>query len=86
MIQSFKRHSTIKYIQMVKQNIIPPFNKRVWQRNYWEHIIRNEDEYNQISQYIIDNPVKWESDKLNGGNGNIVMEQQLEYGNEIWMI
>jgi len=31
-IQSFKRHSTIEYINMVKQNILPPFDKRVWQR------------------------------------------------------
>ena len=44
-----------------------------WQRNYWEHIIRNKTEYNRITQYIIDNPVIWKNDKLNGGTGNIVM-------------
>ncbi len=33
-VQTFKRYSTIKYIEMVKQNILPPFNKRIWQRNY----------------------------------------------------
>ncbi len=57
-----------------------------WQRNYWEHIIRNENEYNRIAQYIINNPAKWENDKLNGGNGNIVMEPSAEYNYENWMI
>jgi REP-associated tyrosine transposase len=58
-IQSFKRHSTIKYIEMVKSGILPPFHKRIWQRNYWEHIVRNKNEYLRISQYIKNNPHKW---------------------------
>jgi len=37
----------------------------VWQRNYYEHIIRNEDELNQIREYIADNPIKWELDEEN---------------------
>ena len=57
-----------------------------WQPRYWDHIIRNENEYNRISQYIIDNPQKWETDKLNGGNGNIVTEPQTEYNSKIWMV
>ncbi len=31
----------------------------VWQRNYYEHIIRNENELKRIRQYIINNPVNW---------------------------
>ena len=61
-------------------------SKSIWQRNYWEHIIRNENEYNRIAQYIINNPVKWENDKLNGGNRNIVMEPSADYNSENWMI
>ena len=34
----------------------------VWQRNYYEHVIRNEDELNEIRQYILTNPVKWALD------------------------
>lgn len=37
---------------------------KIWQRNYYEHIIRNENDYNRISKYIINNPQKWENDKL----------------------
>jgi putative transposase len=34
----------------------------VWQRNYYEHIIRNEDAYQKISEYIQTNPQRWETD------------------------
>jgi putative transposase len=37
---------------------------KLWQRNYWEHIIRDERAYQTISHYIINNPTKWETDKL----------------------
>ncbi len=35
----------------------------IWQRNYYEHIIRNEQELNKIREYIINNPLKWELDE-----------------------
>jgi putative transposase len=37
----------------------------IWQRNYFEHIIRNEESLNRIRQYIFDNPVRWEFDREN---------------------
>ena len=36
----------------------------VWQRNYYENIIRNENAYQRISQYIINNPQNWDNDSL----------------------
>ena len=36
----------------------------VWQRNYWEHIIRNEQSYQNIANYIINNPMNWTNDKF----------------------
>ena len=36
-----------------------------WQRNYYERIIRNENELNQIRQYILDNPAEWDEDPEN---------------------
>ena len=67
---------------------IPKYNRNhhFFQQNYYDHIIRDENEYNRISQYIINNPVKWGNDNLNGGKGNIVMEPIPEYNSEIWMI
>ncbi len=37
---------------------------KLWQRNYYEHIIRNEQSYHNISAYIINNPAKWKNDKF----------------------
>jgi len=87
----FKSLTTNAYIKMVKQNILPPFDKHIWQRNYWEHIIRNENEYDRITQYIKDNPKKWALDKLNVGADlrvcpNRVREQSAIYNDEAWMI
>lgn len=85
MVGAFKSITTVNYIRHIKTNDWPRFYGKLWQRNYWEHIIRNEFAYNRISQYIINNPLKWENDKLNNGGGNIVMEPSADYGNENWM-
>jgi len=37
----------------------------LWQRNYYEHIIRNDDELNRIREYIVENPAKWAMDREN---------------------
>jgi len=37
----------------------------VWQRNYYEHIIRNDDALNRIRQYIPNNPRRWQLDRQN---------------------
>jgi REP element-mobilizing transposase RayT len=38
---------------------------KIWQRNYYEHIICNENELNSIREYIVNNPLKWEFDREN---------------------
>ena len=40
----------------------------LWQRNYYEHIIRDRDAMDKIRQYIINNPVSWERDQLHPDN------------------
>ncbi|MFH1565568.1 MAG: hypothetical protein ABIC82_07100, partial [bacterium] len=47
-ISWFKRMSTNEYIKNVKQNNWKPFDKRFWQRNYYEHIIMSDKSYNNI--------------------------------------
>jgi len=42
-----------------------------WQRNYYEHIIRNSKDYSQIWQYIETNPANWEDDELFINENNI---------------
>ena len=60
----FKSITTVEYINGVKNNHWKPFIGKLWQRNYWEHIIRNEQSYVTISEYIKNNPVNWNADKL----------------------
>lgn len=64
----FKRMSTTEYIRHVKNDNWPRFDKRIWQRNYYEHIIRNDAELNRIRQYIIENPLKWDMDSEHPNN------------------
>ena len=54
----FKTMTTNEYIANVKNNIFPPFDKKIWQRNYYEHIIRDERDYIETKEYILNNPLK----------------------------
>ncbi|MGB0929229.1 MAG: transposase [Chitinophagales bacterium] len=65
MIGAFQSIVTVEYIRGVKNCGWQRFDKKLWQRNYWEHIIRNEKAYQNISNYIINNPQKWENDRFN---------------------
>ena len=60
----------------------------IWQRNYWEHIVRDESELNRIRQYIHNNPTQWESDRLYGPSmpASRIRETAAEYALETWMI
>ena len=51
----------------INQTFNTPGN-RIWQRNYYEHVIRNEQDLNETSEYIISNPPKWKLDKENPDN------------------
>jgi len=62
-VQWFKTMSTNEYIRGVKNHGWKRFNGKLWQRNYYEHIIRDEESYHQISDYIINNPLKWDTDE-----------------------
>lgn len=64
-VQAFKSLTTNAYIRGVKQSDWPPFAGRLWQRNYYERIVRNDDELNAARKYILDNPMKWGEDVEN---------------------
>ena len=51
--------TTNEYIKGVKNNILPPFDKKLWQKSYYDHIIRNQEDYNEVWEYIENNPQKW---------------------------
>ena len=58
-IGSFKSITTNEYIHGVNDGTWMPFDKRLWQRNYYEHIIRDIFDYNRIVDYIKNNPKSW---------------------------
>jgi putative transposase len=66
-LRSFKSAAT-KRINALRDNPGCP----VWQRNYFEHVIRNEDDLANIRQYIADNPMKWDMDENNPANARML--------------
>jgi hypothetical protein len=64
-IGAYKSVVTVQYIRAVHTRGWPPFRKRLWQRNYYEHVIRNAESLNRIRQYILDNPQHWHEDRYN---------------------
>ena len=69
-LQWYKSITTAKYRQGVKKAGWPPFSGRIWQQNYYEHIVRNERELNAIREYIVHNPLKWLEDPDHPNNHN----------------
>ena len=64
-VQAFKSTTTLEYVHGVNQSAWIPFEKKLWQRNYYEHIIRDQKDFNRIYEYIENNPLNWQSDCLN---------------------
>jgi putative transposase len=62
-IRAFKTFSSRRINQRRKAPGLP-----VWQRNYYEHLIRNHDDLDHARQYILDNPAKWLEDGENPQN------------------
>ncbi len=88
-VHRFKTLTTKRYADGVKHHGWKPFPGRLWQRNYWEHVVRNERELHRIREYISTNPAKWELDRLYrppSESANKVREQTAEYAIEEWMV
>ena len=79
----FKGYTTNIYIRGIKEGKWAGNSSRLWQRNYFEHIIRNQRSYDYIADYIIKNPVRWRKDKMNPRHDedcDDIMKQVLAYG------
>ena len=60
-IVAYFKYGTTKQINAIRNT--PGI--RLWQRNYYDHVIRDEESLNKIREYIINNPANWEEDKEN---------------------
>ena len=63
-VGAFKSLAACHYINGVKSHGWAPFNKKLWQPNYYEHIIRSEASLEKIRHYIVANPSNWLKDEL----------------------
>ena len=59
----YKTMTANAYIRGVKCGDYSPFHKHLWQRSFYDHVIRTETEYLQIWQYIDENPAHWAADE-----------------------
>jgi putative transposase len=57
-IGAFKSITTNRYIRGVHEQSWLPFEKRLWQRNYWDRVIRDDRELEETRKYILENPVR----------------------------
>jgi REP element-mobilizing transposase RayT len=71
LLHRFKTMTTKRYADGVKQTGWKPFPGKLWQRNYYEHIIRNEKSLNSTREYIINNPAQWEFDRENPASADM---------------
>jgi putative transposase len=62
-VRGFKTFSARRINMMLRIT-----GKAFWQRNYYEHVIRNDNDSNRIRQYIVTNPANWQSDTLYNAN------------------
>ncbi|MCJ7706802.1 MAG: hypothetical protein MUO38_04200, partial [Anaerolineales bacterium] len=59
-VAGFKAGSTNRINQHRESPGVP-----VWQRNYYEHVVRDEEDLRRIQKYIANNPLAWETDEEN---------------------
>jgi putative transposase len=76
----FKMMTTNDYIRGVKQHGWSPFPGKVWQRNYYDHIIRNHAALERIRAYIETNPERWKLDRENPHRVGVDETESRLYG------
>jgi REP element-mobilizing transposase RayT len=64
-VQVFKSITTHQYLQGIREYGWQPFPGKLWQRNYYERIVRDEEEWQHLSEYIAANPINWAMDREN---------------------
>lgn len=60
-----KQHTPIaRFVSTFKRFCNKEYGENIWQRNYYDHIIRNREDYEEHVRYICENPVRWFYDEL----------------------
>ncbi len=68
-VGAFKSRTTVAYAGGVQRDQWPRFDRRLWQRSYFDRVLRDEDELLRAERYIRMNPARWWYDPLNPRTG-----------------
>lgn len=70
-IVEFKSRTTTRYIRGIKKGLLPRFDQHLWQVDYFETIMRNEQWTAERREYIANNPANWREDpEMDGGSSS----------------
>ena len=75
-VHRFKSLTTARYRREVRKSDSQPFAGRLWQRNYYEHVIRDEDDLDRVRRYIEENPLRWDEDPENPAVAPVVGDHE----------
>lgn len=53
-----------RMVKLFKESVTKQFGEKIWQVSFYDHIIRDKHDYEEISKYIYENPLKWQFDEL----------------------
>ena len=53
-----------RIVKQMKGFVSKKVGKSIWQKLYYDHVVRNTDDYNGVVKYICENPVCWKNDEL----------------------
>ena len=77
-VHRFKSLTTRLYIEGVKTKGWEPFNAKLWQRSFYDHVIRDDESLDDIRAYIKNNPQNWALDEENPVNRTTQIERCKE--------
>lgn len=63
-IRWFKSMTTVRYSRGVRDLGWPPYDRAMWQRSYYDHIVRDDRDLERLRDYIEANPANWNTDQL----------------------
>ena len=62
---STRHNSTVsRFISTFKRFCNKEYGENIWQRSFYDHIIRNQRDYDEVTKYIYENPMRWKFDKF----------------------
>jgi len=85
-VHRFKSLTTTRYSHGVKSGQWESFSRQFWQRNYYEHIVRDESELSKVSEYIANNPKQWALDRENPVSSNILIHSNSSNRDQSWEV